>query len=464
MSTPAEGLKGPALAGPFIWGRTVLRPRAGVRHFRMPLLLLLVPLLLLGACRDSSRPTSLSPELARLLADPVIPVMTELPSEALPAWREAMPVPGTLVLLSVHPFLQPIEAERAGEVAALVRTGSREQFLERGSFYRADPALVPTETVSAALLGGLVKEIVWVFPTSSPVEQLSLDTFRRQLTDAAFLTEPEVQGLTLASGVFHGTVRGVPFRAVHPGALPKIDGPFVVHLDLGYYRGLYQGEVKTPLYDLLHQSCRTLQGAGWRPQAVTLSFSTIEGANSHDVRFLLSNLADILRDPALLDSMPPGWAKRGEALYAANFFLDSKVREIYRQNAAEYRGDATAQYDEYKSLFSQRQVSEALIHLDKAVSLDPGYAAAYLELAQIAEQDGNLAAALNLLEKAGKVFPENPFIDLYRARYLVALGRVDEAAPLILRLERLPWSKRLHAEIPAAIADLADAAKINRRQ
>lgn len=412
--------------------------------------------LLLGGCQDGGRGAiPVATPVPLLLHEAAAPVAVELPPEAIPTWREALPQHGTLVLLSIHPFLQPIEAGRAAELKALVSSGSRELFRQRGSFYRADPALVPTETVSAALLGGLFKEVVWVFPVSTPVEQLSLDTFRKQLTDAQFLTADEATQLTLKDGAFSGTVRGVPFRAVHPQALPKIAGPFVFHIDLGYFRGLYQGEVKTPLYDVLHQSCQELKAANWRPRAVTLSYSTIEGATSHDVRFLLGNLAEILKNPKLLEQMPASWAKRAEALYAVNFFLDSKVREMYRQNAENNPADAAAQYDYYKSLLEQKKIAEALAQLDKAVALDSGYAAAYLELAQIAEKDGSLNVALELLEKGGEVFPENPFIDLYRTRFLLQMGRVGEAKPLIDRLRQLPWSKRVHGQIPAAVAELA---------
>lgn len=431
---------------------------------RLPAVLTLFGLLLSGGCQNIEKPAALASKPGPpLLRESVAPVVVELPPEAIPAWRDALPQPGTLVLMSVHPFLEPIAAAREAEITALVRSGSRETFRRRGSFYRADPALVPTETVSAALLGGLFKEVLWVFPVSTPVEQLSLDTFRKQLTEAKFLTGEEAAQLTLKAGVFTGTARGVPFRALHPTALPKLDGPFVVHIDLGYFRGLYQGEVKTPLYDVLYESCQGLKAAGWRPRAVTLSYSTVEGTNSNDVRFLLGNLAEILRNPRLLEEMPVGWAKRAEALYAVNFFLDSKVREMYRQNAEAHPGDAAAQYDAYKSLFEQKKITEALVQLDKAVALDPGYAAAYLELAEIAEKDGNPAAAVELLGKGGEVFPENPFIKLYRARFLLQMGRIDEAKPLLEQLRMLSWSKRLHGQIPTAIQEMADYAMKPRK-
>ena len=52
------------------------------------------------------------------------------------------------------------------------------------------------------------------------MEELSLDVFRQQVVDAGFLTEEEGKKLFYADGVTSGTVRGIPFRAVHPDAMP----------------------------------------------------------------------------------------------------------------------------------------------------------------------------------------------------------------------------------------------------
>lgn len=418
---------------------------------------LMLSILLVAACDRGTIPSKSKPA-PQVLVEPVKPVVTELPSEAVPVWRETLPSKGTLVLMSTHPFLEPIEAERVQELEQLVASGTRDDFWRRGSFNRADPALVPTEAVSAALLGGMFSEIVWIFPGSVEPGQLPQDSFHQQLIDARFLTEEEAGQLTFADGVFTGLVRGVPLRIVHPKVLPKIDGPFVLHVDLGYFRGLYQGEVKTPIYDMLHSACQGIKTVGWRPQAITLSYSTIDGFVSHDVRFLLSNLAEILQNPKLLEQMPPSWAKRGEAMYLTEFFQEQKGAELLQQNAADNPKDAGAQYDYYKSLFEQQKFDEAFKQLDKAVALDSGYGAAYLDLAQIAETDQNLAVGEGLLSKAANIYPVNPFIDLYRVQFLLQMGRFDEAKSTLDGLQKLTWSSRYHPQIPGGLKQMADFA------
>jgi len=417
---------------------------------------------------ETSKPASEAPAQTQqhltgniaLFDEPIEPVMLELPSEALPYWRDAAAdSKPTLVLFSIHPLLTPIEENLKPDVAKLVASGSESDFTLHGSLYRAEPFLLPTQTVSAALDAGLFSEVIWVFPSTAEPEQMQQDLFRKQVTEAGFLTEEEGNALTLDGGIYSGTVRGVPFRAVHPKALPEITGPMILHVDLGYFKGLYQGEVKTRIYDLLLNSALALNETGWQPLLTTLSYSTFEGTFSLDVRFLITNFAEMLRDPTLLDgTMPQNWALRSEALYAVNFFLEDKVKEYYEQAARDYPNDAAAQYDLYKHLFfEQRKIDEALAVLDKTVALDRGYAAAYLELAQIADNDGNLDAALELLSKAAPLVPENPMINLYRAQFLIQSGQKEQALPLIGQLEKLPWSKHFHPDVPQLLTDMRNA-------
>jgi len=167
----------------------------------------------------------------------------------------------------------------------------------------------------------------------------------------------------------------------------------------------------------------------------------------------------MLRDPTLLDgTMPEAWALRSEALYSVNFFLEGKVQEYYEQAATKAPKDASAQYDLYKHLFfEQRKIDEALKVLDKAVALDRGYVAAYLELAQIANHDNNLGAALDLLNRAAPIATENPMVNLYRAQFLIQSGQKEQALPLIEELKALKRSKHYHADVPQLLEQMKNA-------
>ena len=114
-------------AGKFLYtAGAIFTAREDTMH-RLLLLLCLLPLL--AACDSGSKTAPVKPG-PQVLTESLAPEWqrVELPSEAVPAWREALPQPGTLVLLSIHPFLQPIEAERAEGVKQLVAAGKREDF------------------------------------------------------------------------------------------------------------------------------------------------------------------------------------------------------------------------------------------------------------------------------------------------------------------------------------------------
>ena len=400
-------------------------------------------------------------ETVEIFSEPIEPVVLELPSEALPYWREvAKENKPALVLFSIHPLLQPVDEALQDDVTKLMNSGSIEDFKLHGSLYRAEPLVLPTQTLSAAIDAKLFSEIIWVFPSTAPPAEMQLPLFQKQVTEAGFMTEEEGNNLNLSGGIYTGTVRGVPFRGVHPGVLPTIDKPMILHVDLGFFKGLYQGEVKTRIYDLLLNTALAMNETGWAPELITLSYSTMEGTFSLDVRFLITNFAEMLRDPTLLDgTMPESWALRSEALYSVNFFLEGKVQEYYEQAATKFPEDAAAQYDLYKHMFfEQRKIDEALVVLDKAVSVDHGYAAAYLELAQIADKDGNMAAALELLDSAAPVVPENPMVDLYRAQFMIRSGQGENALPLIKKLKAMPWSTHYYAETPKLLEEMAKAA------
>jgi len=390
---------------------------SGVFMRKLSLLTFALILILLIGCQEevpqktasTSTPEPAKPavtqtiELVEIFSEPIEPVVLELPSEALSYWRDAAKgKKPALVLFSIHPLLQPIDGTLKKDAAELMASGTTGDFKLHGSVYRAEPVILPTQALSAAIDAELFSEIIWVFPSTGAPEEMQLALFHKQVTEAGFLTEAEGKTLNLNGGIYTGTVRGLPFRAVHPGVLPTIDKPMVLHVDLGFFKGIYQGEVKTRIYDQLLSTALAMNETGWTPEVTTLSYSTMEGTFSLDVRFLITNFADMLRDPTLLDgTMPESWALRSEALYSVNFFLEGKVQEYYEQAAAKFPEDAAAQYDLYKHMFfEQRRIDEALLVLDKAVALDRGYAAAYLELALIADKDNNMAAALELLNSA----------------------------------------------------------------
>jgi len=435
-----------------------------MKRFILPLLL---AMLMLPACQkqedtpqDSSslRPTPTATEPAAtksLFSEPIKATTLELPSEALPYWRDA--AGGSrpaLVLFSIHPFLQPLDDAQSTAVERLIRTGSPDDFKAHGSLYRTDPALVSTQALSAALQAGLFSRVIWVFPSATTPDQLVLDKFREQMVDAAFLTADEGAQLRYKDGSFSGTVRGIPFSAVHAMALPEIEEPILLHLDLGYFKGLYKNEIKSPLYPLLRQMALELKTLNWQVRGVTLSYSTVEGELSLETRFLINRFADLLADPGKLEAMPEHWSLHSEALYTINFFLETKVNELYERAVAVAPEDAAVLYG--LALRRQRDgnLQSALELVDRAVAQDPGYAFEYLSLADRAAEANDLATTSRLLEKARPYFPDNPFIRVQQANVMLRSGKLEEGRALVRELQKLPWSPTVHADMPQVLAGM----------
>lgn len=394
-----------------------------------------------------------------LFEEPIEAHRFELPSEALQVWRHTKSVKPALVLFSIHPLLQQIEEEQKADVAELIRSGDADTFKQRGSFYRVNPALAPTQTLSAAIADDLFSEVIWVIPTQSKVEELSLDVFRQQVVDAGFLTAAEGSTLTSAEGIISGTVRGLPFRAVHPDALPNLDKPVVIHFDTGYFKGLFKNEVATPLFDILHQTVSRVMQAEWKVYSATLSYSTQELLFSLDVRFLITNLAKIIEKPELLQQMPPAWKLHGDSMYIDKMYLETKSEEIIEEALVAAPDDPTIVFALSQVRFQQGRAEEAFTLLDKAVQLDPGYATAYMQLSDTGMENGQFDKALELQRKAINHYPENPFLKINEAGIMITMGKTEEAITKIEALQKFPWSPSLHPNMVEDLTSMAESAR-----
>ncbi|TLM65412.1 MAG: hypothetical protein FDZ69_10115 [Deltaproteobacteria bacterium] len=398
----------------------------------------------------------ISPPATRaLFVDKVTPAVYELPSGALATWRQLAGHEPALVVFSAHPFLTPLHDEDRATVRAFVREAPPAELVRRGRALVADPVLTSPQTVSAAIEAGLVTEVVYVQPTTRPADKMSLADFQRNAFAAGFLSEQEALSLVQRDGVISGTVRGRPFRCAHPEALPRIDRPVIVHLDLGYFKDLFVNDIKTPLYDLLHQTVTAIRDAGWPVAAVTLSYSNQEAEFSLETRFLISNLADLLEHPEWLEAgAPPAWKMRADARMSRAMYAEGKAAELTAQAAEISPADPDAIYDLAFLRLSQRRTEEGLALLARAVESDTGYALAYLELIEEAVTQGQWKTAEILFSKAIAAFPDNPFIRIGQADQLIRRERGREALPLLQELQQLPWSSEFHPATPALLREM----------
>lgn len=419
-------------------------------------LLLTIPI----STMAGSAPRTTLPGTHALFKEPVTPAVYELASGGLATWRQHAEIKPALVLFSLHPFLDPLRNENVHGIKEFVRTAAPTELIRRTRLQTPDPILLPPQTTSAAIAAGLISELIFVQPSTQKMTEASLASFQQRTFDAGFLTAEEARALTLKDDTISGTVRGIPFRTVHLDALPKITGPVLVHIDLGYFKELYVNAIKTPAYPLIYKLISEIREADWSTLAVTLSYSNQEVDFSLESRFMIATLADVLYHPALLDGgIPASWTLRANALYAAEMFAESKAQELLAEATLTNPDDPAAFYDFSLVLFRLKNNPEAFAALDQAVALDKGYARAYLDLTNAGMALGDKEQSLKLLSKAAASFPDNPFIRISRCDLLIRLGRGSEALPLLQQLQELPWSTVYHPGVPGLLQEMIEVAE-----
>jgi hypothetical protein len=275
--------------------------------------------------------------------------------------------------------------------------------------------------------------VVWVLPTISPVNQLNIDTFRKQRLDYGAINPQEAQNLSKFDGGFKGIIGGVHFQAMSIDTLPALDGPVVLHIDLGYFKPIYKSERKTPLFPLLYQTSGSLLGKGWETVSKTISSSTEDSNLPLAVRFIGPTLGVLLENPGMLDKpLPTNWQRQASALYLRNFYLTKEEQDQYLAMAVELPESPAVKYALYQVNRKLNQGGKALHYISRAVALDLGYAIEYLTLANDAKEKNLLDQSVRMLNLAAQARPNAPFIKLLLAIHLNLNGQNDAAGQLLI--------------------------------
>ncbi len=391
---------------------------------------------------------------ATLLEAPVTPSTVELMSETLPLWREQSEHSPVLVLMSQDPFLHPAPPSLAALARKLVQQGHPQTIRRQGGISDPDPVFLPQMSVRLALESRFFSTLVWILPTVEEPGDLNLDVFREQLSSSGLLTENELASLQKTPTGFSGTLANTPFLAVSPRKLPPLNTPVVLHMDLSYFRSLYQNEIKTPIYELLRNTLVALRKTGWKTLGITLSAGNLSGRVPLDIRFLSGRLETLFENPAMLDGpLPESWFEQSQALYLATFLETEKVVEKTTALAEKKTNDPAVHFALYEALRARKKGSQALAALENAVDLDPAYALEYVALADTAREKNLPDKALEMLTLGQKQLPASAFLDLRRRSLLYAAGQEKKALELAAELSALPWSPVYYPEIKRFLSE-----------
>ena len=432
---------------------------------RLPLLLLLGLLLSCSACKKND--TTVTPQAATrkavllpvtepavpltaplFLSQPIPTTVIETTNEALPIWRNFAKNRPALVIAANTPAVFSVPDEYQDELGNLLKSTDDKELIRRSSPDNPDPLFLPVMSLAVALDAGWFSQIVWIFPSKLSPEQLDLGIFKQQLLDAQIASPDEAESFTLNNGSFSGIVRGRPFTAAHVASLPPLDASALLHIDADYFKPLYAGEIKTPLYPLMVDLLNKIKERSWKIAAATVALSNRQfDGLPLQTRFLGKDLATVLQDPQMLEeTFPHQWELRSNALYLENFIQREEIRQIYLEMEKEDPGDPAVKFGLYHISRQLNKTDDALDYLREAVQLDKVYAGEYLSLSELAMEKKRPEQAVKMVQLARSAEPENPFILLQLVRALLNTGQQEEAKALKAELTALIWSKIYYPE------------------
>lgn len=384
-----------------------------------------------------------------LFSQPLATTIIEATNGALPIWRSFAKNRPALIIAANTPAMLAVPPELRAEVATLLTDADDKELLRRSSPTAPDPLLLPMMSLNVALDAGWFSQVIWAFPSKQGPEMLELETFQQQLISAGIATPEEAAGfITLSQGSFRGIIRGRPFTAAHIEALPTLQESALLHIDADYFKPLYSGEIKTPIYPLLTDFLEKIKATGWQVAAATVALSNQQfDGLPLQTRFLGKDIAAVLQNPDLLKNSFPGqWERRASALYLENFMQREEIQKLYLEMEKIDPRDPDVKFGLYNISRQRNQAEHALIYLKAAVQIDPAYALEYLSLAQLANERNLLQKTVEMLQLAHNALPENPFILTQTIHTLLANHQPEEAKALKAKLAALTWSKIYYPE------------------
>ena len=408
--------------------------------------------------KDTAEPKTVKlPEPKLLLQEPVPLSIYEVPSQALLQWYEVRNVQPALLIYANNPMLSTTPFFKIKDLLQPLADANPDPL----RYGISNPAVMPGMTLHAALEAGLFSAVYWIMPSKAEITDLSIEVFRKQMKVTNALSFEEAQSLTLRDGVFSGSVRGVPFHAVHPDVAFSISGPTVFHFDLSYLAALYEGEIKTQVFAMIYQTLKHLRDQNIETLAASFSYSQETREVALGSRFIGPVFKKMLEQPQLLDQPPPeDWQQRADALYLPNMFLVSGGLKIYTQMVKNDPEDPSLHYALFElSRASQSTHKAALFHLGEAVKRDPIYAFEYLSLVPLALKEKRSDEALRMLRLAHEALPDNPFITLELVRGLIAEDQREQAVLLLQSLLDKTWSETFYSVMPGMLEQLLAEAR-----
>lgn len=383
------------------------------------------------------------------LSDPSEIFLSETPLDALPTWRLYKNLKPTLLLFSDRPAFAAVPQELITRAQKLVESASPQQLLDSTPFANFDPIFLPDMAIRSAILSEYFSQIVWIAPLpDGPPTELSLALMRNHMEEQGLLNQKEIADLKQTQFGFKGRIGDLPLSIMFTPTL-SIDETcrYVIHFDMSFFVANYKNEVKTPIYNSIHDFFIQLRSLNISNYATTLSRSNLGNGIPLRFRGIGADIARMIKEPLILDSeIPRSWKIKSQIFYLENFFQPEEIYQLATELTRIDPKDPSSHYELYRAKRLNKLPYNGA--LESAIENDSIYATEFLILAENAKDPEQ---TVNFLLNASKHLPSDPVIQLRLAHALIDANDHEKAKKLINSLKRMKWS---HIYFPEVISSL----------
>ncbi len=364
--------------------------------------------------------------------------LVELPQESIRIWKERrIRKPITLLLISSAPGISPLDRRRFRRARALYRRNDWKELFSKGYPTAKNYPVGPGNFLWFAARERIIREIYWAAPAKKSVKTESINNLRKFLKSIG-LSKTEVGTFRHYKNGIRGMIAGVPVRIFALKDLPRIRRRMVVLADPGFFKDLYENEVKTPFLDLFGGVANSLGSSGIRVSDATVSYSSSLPPLSVKDRFIARYLYTYFSDPKKLKKGPPAtWKLRSQAMYDETFYQLNGVAQSYADAIKKDPKDPSLHYDMALALFGLKDLKGVRMELADTVGLDKNYYPAYLDMADYFLSQKMPPDSEYFARIAAKINPKDPrcWTALYNAlyaekRYKEAIDALDKKIAL----------------------------------
>ncbi len=346
---------------------------------RILLTLLLTSLLGLFSCsgNQADSPAGAAKVPHKVGVEPITAEFVEQDSYNVAYWLENGFSSRILVRFSGYDGLAPVSGEKLDKIKELAAKHAYRELRSAGDGISEGRLYDAWNVAYLANRLGLVREIYWVVPTFSSVDEDELASFKDYLKGLYPDDSKDIDAITLEGAVAGGKVNGVPVRLLGLQDLKDPGEPVLLDMDASFFQAMYQDEKETGSLSFIAGMFKLLSEAELSADAVSISASVEDNRASLKFRSFARYFERLIKEPGLIASEPPRlWSERAEAWRAEQRDPEIAV-PIYKRIIEQFPEDAPSRYDLADLYFRLGELEACAAQLEAAVGLDPGYLPAY---------------------------------------------------------------------------------------